>query len=69
MQQWHKGLRPKTAATRQQVNKEPKHNTAAASSDREDIRGVPQEGFRTGVCEASNWDVQWVTENEELDLV
>jgi hypothetical protein len=31
LQQWHKGLRPKTAAMRLQVNEESKHKTAAAS--------------------------------------
>jgi hypothetical protein len=31
MQQWHKGLRPETAATRQQANNEPRYKTAAAS--------------------------------------
>jgi hypothetical protein len=30
MQQWHKGQRPKTAATRQKANKDPRHKTAAA---------------------------------------
>jgi hypothetical protein len=31
MQQWHKGLRPKTAARRQQANKGPGRQTAAMS--------------------------------------
>jgi translation initiation factor IF-3 len=69
MQQWHKGPRRETAATRQQVNKGPKNKTATARQDREDIRGVRQEGFRTGVREASNRDVLRVAETEELDLV
>jgi hypothetical protein len=33
------------------------------------MRGVRQEGFWTGVREVSSQDVQWVTENKELDLV
>jgi hypothetical protein len=31
MQQWHKGPRPKTEATRQKANKGPGHKAAAAS--------------------------------------
>jgi hypothetical protein len=45
------------------------NKTETASSDREDNRGVQQEGFRTGVPEASKRDVQRVTKDQELDLV
>jgi hypothetical protein len=47
----------------------PRHKTAAVSQDREDIRGVPQEGFVTGVRKASDRDFQRVAESEELDCV
>jgi hypothetical protein len=33
MQQWHKGPRPKTAATRQQANKRPRRQVAAISEE------------------------------------
>jgi hypothetical protein len=51
------------------MHKEPRLQGLAASYDREDIRGVSQEGFRTGICAASNQNVQWVAENVERDLV
>jgi hypothetical protein len=54
-----KGLECKT-----RINK-----TAPASSHRENNRGVQQEGFRTGVPEASKQDVQRNTKNQELGLV
>jgi hypothetical protein len=52
---------------RQQVNKKPRHKMAAVSEDWDNIRWIWQEGFRTGVHEASNWDVQWVAANQELE--
>jgi hypothetical protein len=33
------------------------------------MKGVQQEGFRTGVGEARNRDVQQVAENDKVDLV
>jgi hypothetical protein len=36
---------------------------------RQDNQRIRQEGFRTGVRKVSHRDVQWVAENEELDLV
>jgi hypothetical protein len=53
----------------QHCHKEPRHKTTAASQDGEDIRGVRLEGFRNGVREASNRNVRWIAENEELDLL
>jgi hypothetical protein len=38
MQPWHKGLRPKTAATRQQANKGPRRQMATISEEGEDNR-------------------------------
>jgi hypothetical protein len=49
----------------QNGNKGPRQKTVAASSDREDIRRVRQEGFRAGGRESSNRDFQRVAENDE----
>jgi hypothetical protein len=38
----------------QNLNKGLRHKTAAASENREDTRLVRQEGYLTGVCEASS---------------
>jgi hypothetical protein len=53
----------------QNRNKGPIQKTAVASQDLEDIRGVRQEGFRIGVREESNRDVQRVAECERLGSV
>jgi hypothetical protein len=39
MQQWHMGPRPKTAALRQQANKEPRPQTAVIAEEEEDNHG------------------------------
>jgi hypothetical protein len=50
-------------------NKGSTNKTAPASSDREDNRGIQQEGFRTGVPKASKRDVRRVTKDQKFDLV
>jgi hypothetical protein len=56
-------------ARMQNRNKGLRHMTAAASQDREDIRGNRQEDFRIGVSEESNRDVLQVAEGERLGSV
>jgi hypothetical protein len=63
--EWNSGI--KDRGLRQQANEELRCKMAAASQDQEDIRWIQQEGFRTGVCEASSWDVQWVAANQEVE--
>jgi hypothetical protein len=69
MQQWHKGPRPETAATRQNEIKESRHKAAATSWKREDNQHDLQEDHRAGDREVSRRDFQWVAKNQELDLV
>jgi hypothetical protein len=63
MQQWHKGLRPETIATRQNENEVPRHKTAAV------LRSTGSQTGLTGAREESTHDVQRFSENKEMDLV
>jgi hypothetical protein len=69
MQQWHKGPRPETAATRQIEIKESMHKTAATSWKREDNHHGQQEYYWAGDREVSSRDFQQVAKNQELNLV
>jgi hypothetical protein len=53
----------------QKWHKEPRLRGAATSWKREDNQRDLQEEHRTGICEASNRDVQRVAENEEPGIV
>jgi hypothetical protein len=43
--------------------------TAITSGEKRTSLQDPQEDPRAGICEGSKRDLQWVSENEEMDLV
>jgi hypothetical protein len=53
----------------QKWNEEPRLQGAATSWKQEDNQGDLQEDHRAGDHEESKRDVQWVSENKEMDLV
>jgi hypothetical protein len=70
MQQWHKGPRTETAATRQNKNKGAVLQRAAIFKKRGDDQRDRQEGHRAGDGEASSSrNSQRVTKNDGLELV
>jgi hypothetical protein len=69
MQQWHKGSRPKTAATQQNGNKGFSHESAAVSWKGEDNQHDLQKGHQAGDRKARIGDFKRVSENKEMVLV
>jgi hypothetical protein len=70
LQQWHKGSRPKTEATRQQVDKGPRRQTAAMSEKQEDIQLDLQEDHRQREDrEVKSRILRHVAENQGMNLV
>jgi hypothetical protein len=70
MQQWHMGLRPKTEATKQQVDKGPMRQTASMSKKRGDIQLDLQEDHRQHEDrKARSQIICRVTGNQGLNLV
>jgi hypothetical protein len=70
MKQWHKGPRPKTEVTRQEVDKGPRRQTAAVFEKREDIQLDLQEDHpQREAREAKSQILRRVAENQGLDLV